>query len=553
MNKKYVIIIVLLLIFTFNSYIKADEIENKAEEINVEEKNKETILENIKFCKEELKQELLKIDEKLEGIKQKQEYKNYPAIRLNIDTPIFGLVSVCNHKLKITTEVSTADVAKGYSIKDIIKNNSLKVPSFSVGSIVVITRDIKLDDTITLVDANTSVFKLVQYIEQAQSVNEFLDKQIIKIYSEYIPKNKSEKIENLKSRIDNIEKDLTELNNLLLKLYISKVDDEKYSEYLKEYININNNIYKYEEVLKDVLITDEELLDYEKKVIDLEANHLMLKQNVIKSNENILENIDFEKTFENVRNNLINRKENIEKYIDSSSEIKYIENKDLVILEENSEDNNEKNRESEDLQKDISENQESLDAKEEITIYNITSTQILEELNKNIDSLDKKIIEIIGETNLNRIKNVQTDEVSEEVVNKDEVTNVVIKELNLEEKEKVLSEISNIYNQFLTNENKFYLDNINLILKDTANKISSLSTYTDYSTISDITYVYMELPKLLKNDTEIYDMKLNIELDSFTNSIKEKLEKLLTININVTKMYNEKISEEMKNNSRENN
>ena len=552
MRKNHLVLFLsLLFVFMYisiNNVVLAEEMDQN--EQNVEtgtdteiSENKQLALKSINECKEEIRQEISKIDSKLSKIKEKDEYKNYPAIRLNIDTPIFGLVSVCNQKLKITSEVSAADVARGYSIKDIIQTNSLKVPSFSVGSIVVITRDIKFDENITLSDANTCILKLMQYFEQVESVNEFLDKQIIKIYSEYIPKEKQEKISDLKSRLTNIKNGMKELDKNLTKINLSRIDNEKYIEYQKIYIDINNKIYNYQEILENVLIDDDTLTEYEKNVVNLEAINLQLKQSVNELNTNMVNNLDFETIFANLRNDMQQRRDNVAKYINEASikqEIKNVENVDENI--ENTEELNNENN-----------NIEQATATEEIKVYDVTDTQLIDTLNSSLSSLDEKIKENLGETILNRIKGVEyTSDINEEVVNKEEVTNIVTKELSDDEKDKLLEELYNLYKEFLSTENKFYLDNINMLIKDTTNKISSLSKYTDYSSISDIKYIYLELPDLLEKDVSLYNLDLVIEISSFTNNIKNRLNRIIEVNKIITKEYNEKITEDLKNSSRNN-
>ena len=115
MNKNHIkkhLISILILLFVcicsnnFN-YIFGEEVSNNSltEENNNEvtlQQNRQVALKNIDECKENIREKINIIDEKIKNIKQKDEYKNYPAIRLNVDTPIFGLSSICNQKLKIT-------------------------------------------------------------------------------------------------------------------------------------------------------------------------------------------------------------------------------------------------------------------------------------------------------------------------------------------------------------------------------------------------------------------------------------------------------------------
>ena len=538
-----VIISLLFVIYILNSSIYATEPDSsntiQTSNIIAVEENKKKALEAINKNIEEIKQEITKINTMLNSIKEKDEYINYPAIRLNIDTPIFGLTSVCEQKLKITSEVSTTDIAGGYSIKDIIKTNSLKVPSFSVGSIVVITRDIVFDENISLSDANTCIIKLMQYIEQAKSVNKFLDTQITKIYSQYIPKEKANKIDNLKNKLSNIKNNINKTDKEIVKLYITNINNEKYNKFLNSYISINNNIYNYENVLKNVLISDETLLEYEKKVLDLESEYIVLNLCLNDVNKELASQYDIETMVTLVRNDLVSRKDKVENYITNSVTQKNIENI------ENNQINNE-------TQEDLDANLNNQTAIEEITNYTVNSKETVAELNKKIETLDAKIVQVLGQAVLDKIKGINKEEISEEVINKSEVANVVTKELSVDEKSALLDEIYNLYTDFLKSENTFYLNNTNLLLKDTTNKVTSLSEYTDFNTISDLRYIYLELPKDLEKNLSLYNLNNAIEIRIFTSNITEKLNKLVSINKVVSEEYNKKVSEDKKN-SRENN
>lgn len=539
--KKHVIIILLLVVticIKNSCYIFADEqiIEENTENLELKQ-NREIALKNIDECKEDIRKKINIIDEKIKNIKQKDEYKNYPAIRLNVDTPIFGLSSICNQKLKITSEVSTADVVRGYSIKDILKTNSLKVPSFSVGNIVVVTRDIKFDDSITLVDANACILKLIQYYEQVDSIDKFLDKQIIKIYTEYIPKEKSQKISALKERIASIQKEEQIINNEILKIYICRTNDEKYNELLKRYMEINDKLYVYSKDLENVLISDDSLLQVEKNIINLEANFVNLKEDTKSYSTSILDaNYNFEEIFLNLYNDVSLRKKNIEEYISDS------ENKKEIEKEKNE---NTETTETTETTESSELNQET--AVEEIKVYEIANSEALSKIDEKINTLDEIIKRELGETTLKKIKGELTEETSEESVNKEEVNSVELNEKTKEEKNELLNSVINIYNEILTVENNFYISNINLLLKNSTNKVNTLSKYTDYTNISDIKYIYLELPKSLEKDIAIYNTKEVLEVNKLTLNIKEKLSKIVEIYKQVSSEYEKKVPENVKN------
>lgn len=520
----------------YNNVFAEELVVTSEEESNDSEKllnqNKEIALKNIDECKEDIRKKINIIDEKIKSIKQKDEYKTYPAIRLNVDTPIFGLSSICNQKLKITSEVSTADVVRGYSIKDILKTSSLKVPSFSVGNIVVVTRDIKFDDSITLTDANTCILKLIQYYEQVDAVDKFLDKQIIKIYTEYIPKDKSQKIATLKERIVSVQKEEQSISEDILKVYVCRINDEKYNELLKRYMEINDKIYVYSKELENVLIDDDSLLQVEKNVINLEASFVSLKEDTKNASASISDaTYNFEEVFLNLHNDLSLRKKNVEKYISNSEVKKEIQNNENSENAENSE-----NTET------IKEN-----AVEEIKVYEIANNDALSKIDEKINALDEIIKKELGEITLKKIKGELTEEVSEETINKEEVNSVALNEKTKEEKDELLNTVINIYKDVLNIENNFYINNINLLLKNSTNKVNTLSKYTDYTNISDIKYIYLELPKSLEKDMAVYNTKEVLEINKLTSNIKEKLNKIVEIYKLVSSEYEKKVPENIKN------
>ncbi len=537
-----VIISLLFVVYILNSSVYAQELEDSNVQIENEayiQESKSKALNAINKSVEEIKQELNKIDTKLNSIKEKNEYITYPAIRLNIDTPIFGLNSVCEQKLKISTEVSTTDIAKGYSIRDIVKTNSLKVPSFSVGSIVVITRDISFNENITLSDANTCILKLMQYMEQLKSTNDFLDNQIAKIYSQYIPKEKANKINNLKDKLDNIKNNINKTDIEIVKLNITNLDNEKYSKFLNSYQSIVNNVYNYDEILQNVLISDETLAEYEKKVLDVESEFIVLNLCLNDVNKDIALKYDIETMFGIIRKDLNVRKENIESYIANSVTYKNIQNVEQIETE--SKENNSENV-----------NETTQKAVEEIKNYDVNSKEIVDELNKKIEAIDTKIVQVLGQAVLDKIKGINLEEASEEAINKSEVANMVTKELSVEEKASLLEEVYNIYKEFLKSENTFYMNNTNLLLKDTETKVTSLAQYTDYNTISDIRYVFLELPNELEKESSLYNLDSSIQTRTFTYNIIQGLNKLVGINKDISEEYSQKVSEDIKN-SRENN
>ena len=249
--------------------------------------------------------------------------------------------------------------------------------------------------------------------------------------------------------------------------------------------------------------------------------------------------VDLEAMFTKVRNDFVTKKTNIESYINDSTTTKDIATADNLAAE-----NVSTNEQTEAV------NTQS--AVEEVVNYTVTSKEVVEELNKKIEALDNKINETFGQATLDKIRGINKEEISEEIINKSEVANFVTKELTVTDKESILDYVYNLYKEFLTSQNSFYLNNTNTLLKDTTSKVNSLAEYTNYSTIADIRYIYLELPNLLENEMKIYSLNNCVEINKLTANITEKLTKLVQINKVVTQEYNNKITEDIKN-SRENN
>ncbi len=532
MKKIHILMIISLLaicacIFCFNSSY-ASEVENQennTEQVDSVDIQKEEVLKNIQDCIEAIRQELSYMDKKLNNIKKKNEYENYPAIRLNIDTPMFGLISIANQKLKITSEVSAVDIAKGYSIRDIIKSNSIKVPSFSVASIVVITRDVKLDENITLSDANTAVLKLTEYMNQIKSVNDFLDTQISKIYAGYIKKEKSDKINELKAKLDDLSNKLANIDENLTLIYVLKYNDETLQNYINQYLEYSKNICNFKNILNNVLIEDDELEKTQTNVNDLINSINKLELEVGQYKVTCLENVDLETFFINYRTEIIKIKDDISKYIDNS-----IENIDSNI--DNDDDKNIDNQDEENIL-------DTSDVDQSNILYDVTSKQTLEYMNMTIEYVDDKIKNVLGENILNVI-NGTFENLPEEVVNKGEVSNIVEEELSKEQKEELVNELANKYKEVISKEYSFYIDNLNLLLNDTQSKVSTISKYTEANVLFDLKYVYLELPNFLEKNLELYNTSICIETKTLTNSIKTELDKLCDVVKNVNKIYKEK-------------
>lgn len=505
--------------------------ENKKEELEKENRKKE-ILKMIDECLDEIRAKLIDIDNKEEKVKKQKEFEIYPAIRLNVDTPVFGFISMVDNKLKIRKDVSTVDVANGYSIKDIINKNKIKLPDFTVGSIVVTTRDVIIDEKMSYEDANLVLLKIMQYISQLDSANEFLDFQINRTFRGYIDKEKSDSINDIKNRNNKITSSLIELDKKITYLHIIKIDNESLNKIYKNYDNISVKNKSINISVKDMLMSSDTLTKLKKDTIKLEEKLIEFTTDIDKEYDKAINSIDEEKMLKSIKEELVLRKDTVKKYIDESVYTKKIS----LAGKEESEDKNKENIEVEDKNDEI------------ITKYEVTSKNTLDYLNSSISTIDEKIAKY---TNLNEDENKKEDNekntpINQEVANKEDVTKVEIKELSKDEKKALADDIYKIYNDFLTRENKFYLDNTNFLINDTTKKTSDLIGKTDGDILSSMKYMYIELPDKLKDYINNNNMNSKNELKKLTKSFQKELETIVDSNIKVTKLYNEMIQNELK-------
>ncbi len=519
------------LICFVNLYAAIEEVEVNENNVNNSETTQES--EELKLQKEQLNnmiKQLLDeilvkinyIDQRVEEIRSTEEYETYPAIRLNMDTPLFGLVKVTNNKLNITQDVSAADVASGYSIRTVIKNRSIKLPDVTFAGIVVSTRDVKLNEDIELSDANNAVLKLMQYSQKADSAIEFLDKQINKNFREYIPKEKLEQITELQRRLTKLEENLVtqDMNTIKLDMLVeNKEEQDALNNYYNTFKELSSNIKQSKIVVDNVLIADEALRDAQRDVIDIEARSLELTDGLEKALLSQKENINLEVMLNRMKERLENRQKSIEEYVLNSVEKREVKKDEEVVNENNNSDEQIVDEQNTNLDENIT--------IEEIKKYDVTSADIVGILKQDIDNIET-LIEKYFPTKV---------EGNEEQVETAEENNVEKEEITLEEKESVLEQLYDIYKDYITRENKFYTANVNSQLKATTSKTTDISKYTDSNVLEEMKYIYLELPETLEDYLDYCNTSLYIEVEDLSNKLSEQLNKLVDTYLKMEKIY----------------
>ncbi|MEG1059158.1 MAG: hypothetical protein RSE00_02175 [Clostridia bacterium] len=527
---------------TINSVNNTDTQNSKPLNETEIKKQKEEINMMLEECLKELKSSLIEIDSKLAQLKTKDEYNTYPAIRLNIDTPMFGLYSIVDQRLKITKDVSTMDVASGFSIRDVVKGSYLKVPDVYALFIVVKTRDVKLDENISLEDGNIAALKLMQYISQVNNTKDFLDLQINKTFNEYIPKKRTEKIKDLEIRTEKITNSLVDNSNKLNELHIMVKQGDTYDNFLKEYTNKVKEIHQIKQVLKNILITDEQLGEIEKQILTLESKMIDYSKDIEDTYKDSQKNIDEKQMIITVQKELEARRDNIKKYLDGSTSKKEV----VKVPEKSSDAGNNKESLVEDgkisnISKDNLNAESNNNTSEEIKLYEVTSAGLLDSMNIAINSIKDLSKTYVSAQNEN-IQNID----NQESLNKSEVNSVIVTNLTNEEKKHILEQINKIYADFILKENKFYLDNLNFLLKDTTMKISEITKNTGKNVMNEMKYVYLELPLNLERYAKTTDYGSIVDTKILTSDIANELVSLINANISVTKTYKEMVEKNAK-------
>lgn len=509
-NKFFLIVIIFIFLYCnmmMFSTINADDsigvtnIEKSSEEINLQREN---IANNINSLTEQIRKKVKYIDEKLDNLKNIEEYERYPAIRLNIDTPMFGLKSMVDQKLLIVRGVSTADIALGYSIRDILSTGKIKIPDSQIAGITVSTKDVNLDADIDFLNANISILRLSEYLEQLDMLDEFIDKQIYKTFYGYINKQKKENVDNTISRLDSLSKRLIEIEDKLIYIYILSEDDVVYDRLVTRYNDINYKLDQSNKALSNILISNSSVEQILRDAVTLEADILDFSKEVNDEYNKLIENIDVEVSLIKMKNVMEYRIGRIDSYIEGASE-KLEENTNIQETEQN-----DKPKEYED-----------------IVNYEVVSEDTLSYLNSLINVVISNIDKYSNSTNEDNV-DVQNDDIKTK--------------LTYDEKKSIIDQLKVLYEKFLARESKFYLDNVNFLLKDTSSKLSILAKNTSFDVVNQIKYIYLDLPNKLSEYFTSSNLNSKISIIFVINNLNSDLTQLSINNMEITKLYKSSIS-----------
>lgn len=459
-------------VYATNNIIDNDIMLN----IKKEEQTKkvtEAQFSSIEKILEYINKEIKSIDEKIVLARDIDEYKTYPAIRLNIDTPYFGIASIVNAKLKIRDGVSTVDIATGYGIRNITNKKTIKIPTFEVSNIVVITRDVNLNKNMTYADAQTSIFKLLDYLTQVKDVNKFVDKQLKNIVQGYFSKEKVEAINNIKLEIEEIEENLDFVLSELS--YISAITENDVTEDLNTLSKYNTDITAIEDLIKDIHTSSKKLNEIYTDINTMNNDVKLFRFNVNKKYLEVINNINLEQAIYLINSNMNLELNYLQKYIDNSK-IDLTEEEILDVVEVPVQENT--------IEDTTNETDMAKIAKEEyIEVYKIASESIFQSMKKDLDKANK-ILEDVTHHNL-----ALAEQEAKLAENPELELTEKLEKLNSKE---IIDELLKIYIGFLNKENVFLTENAKVNITD-IKKMQDINI----TTFADIEYIYINLSGIL--------------------------------------------------------
>lgn len=442
-----------------------------------------------------INKELKKIDEKISTSRKLEEFDKYPAVRLNIDTPYFGMTSIIDAKLKIRSGVSTADIASGYNIRQVINKKSIKVESFQVSNITIITRDLDINKEMTYTDADMCIFKLLEYLDQVKSANNFLDKQLNSMIFSYLTNEKIEYINKINEKIEAVNDTLNSSLNELS--YIYNVYEMDIKNDISKLYDYKNNINNIKSISKNVLSSEENLKDGYISIEKLETEIKIFRFDVNKKFLEAKNNLNIENCLNIINDKMESELKYIQKYIElSMTEIKE-ENENIV-----------------DSKKIVEEYENFIyqDEKKYIENYKVTSKNIFENMKKEYDKSSEM---------LEKVK--KNNEIIEDEINKKEVF----------DEEAMVNEITSIYINFLNNENVFLSNNSKLNITETKKSDELI-----INSFEDIKYMYIDLSDILTKISDDFEMNSTISNFRTIQNLKNVVENVITCSANLKNKLN---------------
>lgn len=474
-----------------------------ADEVKTEKEQTEEILKLIDDYLVQINEELNEIDAKTKKTQEQKEFEYYPAIRLNIDTPFFGMSSVVDQKLRVKKEISTADVATGYSIRDIVAKKTIRLPDTYLGAIVTSTKEYSIDDTMSLSQAKITLVKCIQFLSQVNSVNDYVDSQTNYIFKEYISEEKKTNINDIKDRVKKVTNQLVDISDKIKKMDLMGID---ITEYRNTYISLSTKVNEIKSQVSNTLILDSELAELKKTSLTNESDIITFETTINNAYENGLENLNYNTVLTKVSAEYQTRVNAMSDYITKASTT----------------------TKNTDGSETIKEN------------YKLISSATLDTLKSSLSEVNKELsaTQQSSSSEQTSIEKAKTQEQIEQE-----------RQEKIARNEEKLDTIYTKYKENINKEYKFYIDNTNLLLKDSNDKLNQVYSYLDEdvqidnSIFTHTKYIYIDLPTNLATYIQENNMNSIIELNILVYKLKNEISTLSTNNVKITTIYNKVLKE----------
>ena len=471
------------------------------------EQEKNEFFENQKYIEEyitNIKENIAKIDEVILQMKSQKEYEKYPAVRLNVQTPFVGISAIVENKLIVKENVSIFDTSKKYSIRTIVSKRKFKIPSFTIGDIVILTEEIDLDSsTLTAKEQNLVLNSLKTYLKRTQETLEFVNNQKNNIFREYIPKDITSGVQKLKDKISSLQKELVSTDNYMLFIYFQDESKLSYIELNEKYTNIYNKCTDILEKLDDILISRQEVENIENELKNITQEYEKYREKLEYIYDNYKLNVSYLTHLNSIDKELQSNIDFIDKFVLSSTSIEEIQS---IKLDQEMENN----------------------------IYNeFVTYQVKENYDVKRKDLIEKIkdfkLKIEKEIDLLKSSNSSADGNKERVYEDEEYLNKV---LNIQ------SEYTNIFKNCIK---VFYEENYQNIIKNCSNKIEKISKYTDALVARYMKDIYFDIPQKI-DESNKYLPSFILYMDKWAGEIQNSIDTLIKHNISINEIYDDQIN-----------
>lgn len=474
-----------------------------ADEVKTEKEQTEEILKLIDDYLVQINEELNEIDAKTKKTQEQKEFEYYPAIRLNIDTPFFGMSSVVDQKLRVKKEISTADVATGYSIRDIVAKKTIRLPDTYLGAIVTSTKEYSIDDTMSLSQAKITLVKCIQFLSQVNSVNDYVDSQTNYIFKEYISEEKKTNINDIKDRVKKVTNQLVDISDKIKKMDLMGID---ITEYRNTYISLSTKVNEIKSQVSNTLILDSELAELKKTSLTNESDIITFETTINNAYENGLENLNYNTVLTKVSAEYQTRVNAMSDYITKASTT----------------------TKNTDGSETIKEN------------YKLISSATLDTLKSSLSEVNKEL-SATQQSSSSKQTSIEKAKTQEQIEQE--------RQEKIARNEEKLDTIYTKYKENINKEYKFYIDNTNLLLKDSNDKLNQVYSYLDEdvqidnSIFTHTKYIYIDLPTNLATYIQENNMNSIIELNILVYKLKNEISTLSTNNVKITTIYNKVLKE----------